>query len=161
MGIGKDPGSKFDPVPWMRLALEEAQKAFTKNEVPVGAVIVFENELISAAHNLVESTNDATAHAEILAVKEAGKKLGTWRLNKAKLVVTLEPCPMCTSALMLSRVEEIYFGASDVRLGACGSLFDLAEDLQLPHQIKTYSGILQEDCKNILNNFFTTIRKPK
>ena len=150
---------QFDPFPWMNLALAEARHALAKGEVPVGAVVVYENRQISSAFNLVETNSDPTAHAEILAIRAAAKELSNWRLKGAKLIVTLEPCPMCASALMLSRIDEIYFGTPDPRLGACGSIFDLASSPQLPHQIKSFSGILEKECKALLDEFFESIRR--
>ena len=144
----------------MNLAIGEAKKAFDRGEVPVGAVFISqEGQLLGLGHNLVEANHDASAHAELLAMAAAGRTHGDWRLNGSRLVVTLEPCPMCTSALVLARVAEIYFGAPDPRLGACGSIFDLASSPQLPHQIKTYSGVLEKECKALLNDFFQKLRR--
>ena len=151
--------STFDPMPWMALAIGEANSALNQGEIPVGAVIVKDNRLIGVGRNLVEANKDASAHAEMIALRVAGKSILNWRLSGAKLIVTLEPCPMCTSALMLSRIDEIYYGTSDPRLGACGSLFDLAGSSQLPHQIKVFSGILEKECKDLLDTFFENVRR--
>ena len=150
----------FDPRPWMELALEEAQDAASSGEVPVGAVLISESgELLSRAHNSPEGLSDPTAHAEILAIRSACKKLNSWRLNGAKLVVTLEPCPMCITAISLARIDSVYFGAFDPRLGAAGSLFDLSAHPNFPAQVKVFPSVLEERCSILLKGFFQKIRK--
>ena len=144
---------------FMREALEEAKKAEALGEVPVGAVVVYKNEIIARAHNTVEKDKDVSAHAEILAIKKAAKVISDWRLNEASLFVTLEPCLMCLGAILHARVKELYFGAYDERQGAVGSLFDLSRDKQLPHQIEVYPEVMAEESKEILQRFFKNLRK--
>ncbi|MCL4152527.1 UNVERIFIED_CONTAM: hypothetical protein GTU68_003311, partial [Idotea baltica] len=117
----------------MSEALNQAKAAASAEEVPVGAVAVYDGKLIARAHNLVESKQDATMHAELIVLREAASILKRWRLSDVDIFVTLEPCPMCASALMLSRVRTVYFGAKDPRIGACGSLFDLSQHAAMPH----------------------------
>ena len=144
----------------MQEALIEAKKAWDLGEVPVGAVITDASlNIISRGHNQIESLNFSVAHAEILAIKEASATLKNWRLNDCKLFVTLEPCVMCTGALVLSRISEIYFGCTDPRMGAAGSVFNLANNQKLPHQIQIQGGILETECSLILKDFFKEIRK--
>jgi len=142
----------------MKMALAEAEKGFKKDEVPVGAVIVADGEVIARAHNLRESLVDPTAHAEILALKKAGKKLGSWRLNKATLYTTLEPCPMCAGAVVHSRVKELIYGADDPRAGACGSIMNIISSGHLNHKVKVVSGVLKKECSDILKRFFKKLR---
>lgn len=146
-------------IPLMRQALEQAEEAFKAKEVPVGAIITDVNGLvISSSRNEVESRSFAGAHAEVLAIERASNKLGNWRLSGCTLYVTLEPCPMCASLAMLSRVDRIVFGCKDPRLGAVGSLFDLSHHPSLPHQIDTIGGILEDECSSILKKFFLKAR---
>jgi len=146
-------------IPLMRKALEQAEEALKVKEVPVGAIITDKNGLIlSTSRNEVESRNFAGAHAEVLAIERASKKLGNWRLSGCTLYVTLEPCPMCASLAMLSRVYRIVYGCKDPRLGAVGSLFDLSHHPSLPHQIDTIGGILEDECSSILKKFFLESR---
>ena len=143
---------------FMKFALDEAKKAEQLGEVPVGAVVVCNGEVISRAHNLRETNRMATAHAELLAVEEACRKLGTRRLSDCTLYVTLEPCPMCAGALVSARIGRIVFGAKDPRMGACGSLLDLfAYPLEARPEI--VGGVLEEDCLGILRSFFEKKRK--
>ena len=139
---------------FMKIALEEAQKAFEKDEVPVGAVIVRNGEIIAAAHNSRELSRDATAHAEMLAIREACEKLGGWRLIDCEMYVTLEPCPMCSGAILQSRIERLYIGAMDPKGGAAGSLLNLFDDYHFNHETRVEKGILQEECSQILKDFF-------
>jgi len=138
----------------MRKALEEAQKAFDKDEVPVGAVIVREGEIIAAAHNCREISKDATAHAEILAIKEACEALGGWRLIDCDMYVTLEPCVMCSGAILQARIERLYIGTMDPKGGAAGSTLNLFEDYHFNHRTEVVKGILEEECSQILKDFF-------
>ena len=138
----------------MRKALEEAQKAFDKDEVPVGAVIVREGEIIAAAHNCREISKDATAHAEILAIKEACEALGGWRLIDCNMYVTLEPCVMCSGAILQARIERLYIGTMDPKGGAAGSTLNLFEDYHFNHRTEVVKGILEEECSQILKDFF-------
>jgi tRNA(adenine34) deaminase len=145
----------------MKMALAEAEKGFKKDEVPVGAVIVADGKVIARAHNLRESLVDPTAHAEILAIKKAGKKLGGWRLNEATLYTTLEPCPMCAGAVVHSRVKELVYGADDPKAGACGSIMNVVSSRHLNHRVKVISGIMKAECSEILRKFFKKLRSRK
>lgn len=137
-------------IPLMKEALKEAQKGFDKREVPVGCVLVYQNEIISRAHNQVESLGDATAHAELLCIREAARKLGNWRLVDSILYCTLEPCIMCAGAIILSRIGTLVWGAPDLRHGANPDLFSTHPI----HKVAVRSGILQEECSQILKTFF-------
>ena len=139
---------------WMQIAINESSAANLIEEVPVGAVIVRNGELIAKAHNQPISTNDPTAHAEILALRKAGKKEKNYRLVGATLYVTLEPCLMCLGALMHARVDRIVFGAKNTKNGFCGSLVDMTNDRQFNHQAIVTGGILEKQCQEILKSFF-------
>ena len=138
----------------MKKALEEAEKAFEKDEVPVGAVIVRNGGIIAAAHNCREISKDATAHAEILAIKEACEALGGWRLIDCDMYVTLEPCVMCSGAILQARIERLYIGTMDPKGGAAGSTLNLFEDYHFNHKTEVVKGILEEECSQILKDFF-------
>ncbi len=138
----------------MEEALREAQKALHKKEIPVGAVIVKDGQIISRAHNLKETLNDPTAHAEIIAIREASRVLANWRLEGCNLYVTLEPCPMCAGAINQARIDRLIYGAMDLKTGACGSLFNLTGDLRLNHKVEVIAGIMEEECKQLLKTFF-------
>ncbi|MFN8390093.1 MAG: tRNA adenosine(34) deaminase TadA [Bdellovibrionota bacterium] len=142
----------------MHAALEEARKAEKLGEVPVGAIVVVENNIVATAFNEVEAGQDATLHAEMLALKRASAKLGRWRLDDATVYVTLEPCSMCIGAMILSRVKNLYFGAWDPRQGAVGSLFDLSQQPQLPHKITVYPEVLKSESEELLKSFFLKCR---
>lgn len=139
---------------WMREALEEAKKAAAQGEVPVGAVLVYHGEIIARAHNRVEELKDATAHAEMLCLKEGAAALGNWRLLDATLYCTLEPCSMCAGAMILSRVKTLVWGAPDLRHGAHGSWVDLLSQPHPIHQLEVRQGILQEESAALLKGFF-------
>ena len=139
---------------YMQEAFKEAQRAFEKDEVPVGAVIVHKGKIIARGHNQVELLKDPTAHAEMLAVTSATNYLGTKWLNDASMYVTIEPCSMCAGALVLSRVKEVYFGATDPKTGACGSIVNIANHRKLNHRIKVTKGILEAECGSLLKDFF-------
>jgi len=139
---------------YMQEAFKEAQRAFEKDEVPVGAVIVHKGKIIARGHNQVELLKDPTAHAEMLAVTSATNYLGTKWLNDASMYVTIEPCSMCAGALVLSRVKEVYFGATDPKTGACGSIVNIANHRKLNHRIKVIKGILEAECGSLLKDFF-------
>jgi len=139
---------------YMRLALEEANKAVGKDEVPVGAVVVYEKKIISAAHNLRESLQSATAHAEILALDAACRALSSWYLKDCDLYVTLEPCIMCAGAIINARIRSLYFGAFDPKAGACGSVTDVFRLKELNHRVTVYGGIMEEECASLLKEFF-------
>ena len=145
----------------MKMALAEAEKGFKKDEVPVGAVVVADGKAIARAHNLRESLVDPTAHAEILALKKAGRKLGGWRLNEATLYTTLEPCPMCAGAVVHSRIKELIYGADDPKAGACGSIMNVISSGHLNHRVKVTSGIMKAECSEILRKFFRKLRSKK
>lgn len=146
---------------FMREALKEAVKAFEKGEVPVGAVIVHEKKIIARAHNQTELLKDPTAHAEMLAITQATSVLENARLEKTTVYVTMEPCAMCAGALVLARCPELYFGAWDPKAGACGTLFHITTDDRLNHRVKTTGGLLGEDSKALLQEFFRSLRKEK
>ena len=144
--------------PYMEQALIEAKKAAELGEVPVGAVIVSGGNILSRAHNLREIKNNALAHAETLAIDEACRKLGTWRLNNCELYVTLEPCPMCAGAIINSRIKALYFGAYDLKGGACGSVIDLFKKGSFNHSPVVYAGIMEDTCEEVLKGFFKKLR---
>ena len=146
---------------FMMEALKEAKKAYDKLEVPVGAVIVKEGKIIARAHNLKETKYDTTKHAEILAIQKASKKLESWRLIDCEMYVTLEPCSMCAGALINSRIKKVYIGASDKKTGAVGSVFNLLEDYTFNHKVEYQKGVLQDECENILKDFFKKLREVK
>lgn len=146
---------------FMKEALKEAKKAYDKLEVPVGAVIVKDGKIIARAHNLKETKFDTTAHAEILAIQKASKKLNSWRLINCEMYVTLEPCSMCAGALINSRIKKVYIGASDEKTGAVGSVFNLLEDYTFNHKVEYEKGVLQDECESILKEFFKELRKIK
>ena len=144
---------------WMKIALIEAKLAMDENEVPVGAILVQENTLIAQAHNQPIKKNDPTAHAEIEVLRKAGEKLQNYRLAKTTLYVTLEPCAMCLGAMIHARIERVVFGASDPKSGVCGSTIDLSSESIFNHQISVSGGVLEHECKNILQSFFKLRRK--
>lgn len=143
---------------FMKVAYKEALKALEKNEVPIGAVIVKEGKVIARAHNLRESKQISTAHAEHLAIEKACKKLKSWRLEGCDLYVTLEPCPMCAGTIILSRIENVYFGAGDPKGGCFGSLINFNDIKGFNHYPKIQDGILAEECAQLLKNFFKSKR---
>ncbi|MDW4512187.1 tRNA adenosine(34) deaminase TadA [Priestia megaterium] len=146
---------------YMRLAIDEALKAKDKLEVPIGAVIVQNDEVVASAYNLRETEQRSVAHAELLAIDEACKKLGTWRLEDATLYVTLEPCPMCAGAIVLSRVKRVVFGAYDPKGGCAGTLLNLLEFEKFNHQAEVVGGVLEEECGSLLTTFFRELRQRK
>jgi tRNA(adenine34) deaminase len=138
----------------MRLALAEAARAAEHGDVPVGAVVVIDGLVVAARHNERERRGDPTAHAEILALGDAARAVGGWRLDGATLVVTLEPCPMCAGALVAARVARVVFGADDLKGGACGSLYNLCCDPRLNHEVTVVPGVLADECGSRLSDFF-------
>lgn len=144
---------------FMHLALKEAQKAYEKEEVPIGAVIVKDGEIIAKAHNLREMKKQATAHAEILAIEKACKKMNAWRLEECDMYVTLEPCPMCAGAIMNARIKNVYIGTKEPRSGAAGSKINLFEDGVYNHKVNYKFGILELECQKIMKDFFKNLRK--
>ena len=143
---------------WMKYALKEAEKAFDGKEVPVGCIIVCENRIIAKAHNQVETLTDPTAHAEMMALTSAFDALKTKQLKGCSMYVTLEPCSMCAGALVLSRLENLYFGAFDNKTGACGSVLNITNHNHLNHKINVYGGILDAECSSLIKAFFNEKR---
>jgi tRNA(adenine34) deaminase len=142
----------------MFAALQEAEKAFEEKEIPVGAVVVNKNKIIGRGYNQVEKLKDATAHAEMIALTAAANHLGNWRLSECSIYVTLEPCVMCTGALLSSRIKELYFSIFDPKFGACGSVYNLAEEGKTNHKINVYSGIYADESKKLLEEFFNKLK---
>jgi tRNA(adenine34) deaminase len=139
---------------YMREALKEAQRAFVRDEVPVGCVVVHQGKIIGRGHNQVEMLKDPTAHAEMLALTSATSSLGSKWLNESSVYVTIEPCSMCAGAMVLARVKNIFYGAKDPKTGACGSVFNVAHSAKLNHRIKVTGGVLEQDCAMLLRGFF-------
>jgi tRNA(adenine34) deaminase len=143
---------------FMRLALREAERALEHEDVPIGAVVVRGGEVVAAAHNERELRQDPSAHAEIIALREAARAAGTWRVLDAVLYVTLEPCAMCAGAIVLARVPRVVYGASDPKAGACGSVIDILGEPRLNHRPEVAAGLLAEECGALLSGFFTSRR---
>ena len=143
----------------MKEALKEAKKAYKKEEVPVGAIIVKDGKIIARAHNIKETKKNAVGHAEILAIQKACKKLKAWRLIDCEMYVTLEPCSMCAGALINSRINKIYIGTDDPKTGACGSVLNLLEDYPFNHKIEIEKYILKDECEGLLKEFFKFLRE--
>jgi len=148
-------------VEFMRVALEEAQKAAQEGEVPVGAVVVVNGQVIAKDHNRREQLQDPTAHAEIIVLKKAAKVLGQWRLTDATVYVTKEPCVMCAGALVNARVKRLVFGCKDEKAGASGTLYNITSDPRLNHRVEVLSGVLETECREILRRFFKNKRDKK
>ncbi|MCP4814492.1 MAG: nucleoside deaminase [Planctomycetaceae bacterium] len=144
---------------YMRLALREAEAAVQEEEVPVGAVIVHGERIVASAHNQREQLHDPTAHAEMIAITQAAESLGDWRLEHCTLYVTLEPCPMCAGAILLSRLPRLVYGAADSKSGCVESLYHLLNDDRLNHQVQVVPGVLALDCGSILTEFFQAQRR--
>lgn len=147
-------------VKFMKQALNQAKKAEKIGEVPVGAVVVLNDEIIGEGYNLRESENNSLYHAELIAINQACKNLDSWRLIDSTIYVTLEPCPMCAGAIINSRIKNVIFGAFDYKAGSCGSVINLFE-LDYNHKPDIISGVLKDECSNILSNFFKNLRKSK
>jgi len=143
---------------WMRRALDQAQRAFEQEEVPVGAVIVHENRIIGEGYNQRETLNDPTAHAEMIAITQAADVLESWRLLKCTIYVTLEPCPMCAGAIVQSRIPRVVYGTTDPKGGACHTLYQVTNDERLNHQCTVTGNILQPECRALLQEFFAIQR---
>ncbi|MBI5214103.1 MAG: tRNA adenosine(34) deaminase TadA [Nitrospirae bacterium] len=141
-------------IDFMRLALKEAEDAFKEGEVPVGAVLVINNEIVASSHNCRESTLDPTAHAEVLALKEGARKVENWRLTGAVLYVTKEPCIMCAGAMVNARLGRLVYGCGDTKAGAVQNLYRILSDKRLNHQVEVVSGVLEEECAALLKRFF-------
>lgn len=146
---------------YMKEALKEARKAYNKEEVPVGAVIVKDNKIIARAHNIKELKKDTTKHAEIIAIQKASKKLETWRLEGCTMYVTLEPCVMCTGAIIQARLDKLVIGTMDEKTGACGSVLNILKDYKFNHIVEVEKGIMEGECREILQQFFKMLRKRK
>ena len=144
---------------FMREALKEAQKAYDQAEVPIGAVVVLNGEIIGRGYNLREKEQDATLHAEIKAIRQANQHLGSWRLEDCELFVTLEPCPMCSGAMILARLKKVTFGAFDPKAGTAGTFMNLLQDERFNHQVEVEQGVLEDECKEILQQFFKGLRE--
>ena len=142
----------------MRVAMEQANLAAERGEVPIGAVIYRGDQVLAKAHNLRESTADPTAHAEILALKEAANKIGTWRLDGCTIAVTLEPCPMCAGALVNSRIDRLVYGAPDPKMGCVDTMYELCTDTRFNHRLEVTSGVLKDECVEVLQTFFQARR---
>jgi len=142
----------------MRLALAEAEKAAALGETPVGAVLVVAGEVVASAHNMRETWQDPTAHAESIVVREAAARLGRWRLSEASVYVTLEPCLMCAGALVLARVNRLVYGCRDPKAGALGSVYDVVRDNRLNHVYRITPGVLEKECGLLLTGFFEKLR---
>ncbi|MGN1019864.1 MAG: tRNA adenosine(34) deaminase TadA [Aristaeellaceae bacterium] len=145
---------------WMRLALEQARQAAALGEIPVGAALVRDDALVCAAHNLRETTHDPTAHAELLCLREGARLLGDWRLRDCTLYVTLEPCPMCAGAMVMSQLGRCVWGAADPRQGCCGSVYDLPGDAALHGVTRWEGGVLEAECARLITDFFASRRQP-
>ena len=143
---------------FMRLALDQAEQAALCGETPIGAALVVNGEVIATAHNMRETWQDPAAHAELLAVREAAAKLGRWRLHDATLYVTLEPCLMCSGALVLARINRLVYGCRDPKAGALGSVYDVVRDGRLNHTYRITPGVLEAECRDILQRFFEKLR---
>jgi len=142
-------------------ALAEAKKAYNSGEVPVGAIVEKDGVIIGRGHNLTETTKDPTAHAEMIAIREAAKTLGGWRLLGCNLYVTCEPCAMCAGAIVWARLAKVFIGTADPKTGACGSLFNILQDERLNHFVEIETGVMQDECKSIMKEFFIILRKKK
>lgn len=145
---------------YMKEAIKEAKKAYMKDEIPVGAVIVKDNKIISRGYNLKEEKKNTIKHAEIIAIEKASKKLCSWRLVDCEMYITLEPCAMCAGAIINSRIKKIYIGAMDLKTGACGSVLNLFE-YPFNHKVEVESGVLQPECEKIIKDFFKELRQRK
>lgn len=143
---------------YMKMALKQAKKAAKKGEVPIGAIIVRDGKVIAKAHNLREKSKRATAHAEILAIEEANKKLHSWRLDSCVMYVTIEPCPMCAGAIIQSRMKTVVYGAKDIKSGCHDSVVDLF-DKSFNHKVNVESGVMEEEAGKIVSDFFKALRK--
>ena len=144
---------------FMKEALKEAKKAYDKGEVPIGAVVVKDGEIIGRGHNRRETDKNALYHAEVIAINDACKNLGGWRLPDTEIYVTLEPCPMCMGAIISARIDKLYYGAKDEKSGAAGSVADLSK--ALPHKVSVTSGVLEDECSKIIKSFFKELRISK
>ncbi len=150
--------SRDHDLAFMEVALQEAARAPAIGEIPVGAVLVHHGEVIARAHNLREARQDPTAHAELLVIRQAAERLGSWRLTGSVLYVTLEPCAMCAGAIVLSRIDRLVFAAWDPKAGACGSIFDIPAERRLNHRVAVTGGVMEADSRQLLHTFFRELR---
>lgn len=146
---------------FMKEAIKQAKKAYDKEEIPVGAVIVKDGKIIARGYNKKEEKKDTTQHAEIIAIQKASRKIGAWRLQDCEMYVTLEPCAMCTGALIQARLKRVYIGTMDPKTGACGSVLNLLEDYKFNHKVEVETNIRQKECEKILKDFFKYLRGKK
>ncbi|CAI4031803.1 tRNA-specific adenosine deaminase [Nitrospira tepida] len=144
---------------YMRLAIDEARLASARGEVPIAAILVGNDKILAQAHNFRELWQDPTAHAEMIAIREAATRLGTWRLTDMTLYVTLEPCTMCAGAIVLARIPRLVFAAPDPKAGACGSLFNITQDERLNHRVEVASRVLEPESQELLQSFFRSLRE--
>ena len=148
-------------ITYMQAAIEEAKKAQNLGEVPIGAVIVKDGEIIARGYNLRETSQLSNAHAEMIAIAKANEMVGSWRLEDCTLYVTLEPCPMCAGALVQSRIPTVVFGAHDPKGGCCGTIYNLLDESKFNHRCELVSGVLEEECGQLLSDFFRNLRQKK
>ncbi len=142
-------------------ALAEAEQAAEIGEVPIGAVIVKDGQIIGRGHNMTETAKDPTVHAEMIAIRQAAQALGGWRLSDCEMYVTCEPCSMCAGAIVWARIKTLYIGTPDPKSGACGSVFNIADSEKLNHRVEIKTGLMQEECQALLKQFFKELRKKK
>jgi len=143
---------------WMRIAIDEAEKAAGAGEVPVGAVAVARDEIVGRAHNIREATHNPLGHAELLLIEKLARETKSWRLEDVVIYVTCEPCLMCAGAMIQARIKRVVYGCADPKAGAMGSLYDVSNDPRLNHRIEVVSGVLADDCGRLLSNFFRRLR---
>jgi tRNA(adenine34) deaminase len=146
---------------YMQLAIEQAKKALEKDEVPIGAIIVHQDEVIASGFNVREKSQETLSHAELIAIQQANKRIGSWRLEDCTLYVTLEPCPMCAGAIVQSRIKRVVYGATDPKAGCAGTLMNLLDQKQFNHQADVTSGVMEQECSELLSNFFKSLRERK
>jgi len=143
---------------FMQMALEQARLAPARGEVPIGAVLVLDGQVLAQVHNFREVWQDPTAHAEVVAIREAATRLGTWRLTNTALYVTVEPCSMCAGAIIQSRISRLVFGARDPKAGACGSVFNLPDERRLNHRVQVVRGVMEQESQELMQTFFRNLR---
>lgn len=146
---------------YMHLAIKEAKQALLYDEVPIGAVIVYKDEVIATGYNIRETSQTTLSHAELIVIAEANKVIGSWRLEDCTLYVTLEPCPMCAGAIVQSRIKRVVYGARDPKSGCAGSLMNLLVDDRFNHQVDVEQGVLEQECSSLLKDFFNELRQKK
>ena len=144
---------------FMKIAIEEANKAYSTLEVPIGAIVVYKDKVIGTGYNMRETLKDPTAHAEMIAIKKASEYLGGWRLIGCTMYVTVEPCPMCAGAILNSRIERLVIGTRDPKMGCCGTILDLLHNTSFNHQVDVTWGVLEEECSGIMKRFFKELRQ--